>query len=157
MGGGECWPVLLASKLLWVGLSSPICPVWSHLSLWALKQEEGSGCLHGLQNRRLQPSVFLARLHITTRVWSNVSTMQVRKHTWCHVKVGADIDAKKTKPKAPEPRMSQSGCRMLPSPSNTGHPQWQTGGLTLSLHQADQTQGWDRIGLTLNTLNNNNT
>lgn len=49
MGGGECWPVPLASKLLWVGLSSPICPVWSHLSLWALKQEEGSGCLHGLQ------------------------------------------------------------------------------------------------------------
>lgn len=31
--GGECWPVPLASELLRVGLSSPICPVWSHLSL----------------------------------------------------------------------------------------------------------------------------
>lgn len=29
----EGWPVPLASELLWVGLSSPICPVWSHLSL----------------------------------------------------------------------------------------------------------------------------
>lgn len=123
MGGGECWPVPLASKLLWVGLSSPICPVWSHLSLWVLKQEEGSGFLHGLQlaptTIRLSGTVAHNNQSLERRLTqASAQTHLVPSQGRCRQGCKKKKALKKTpNQKAPGPQMSQSGCRMLWSPS----------------------------------------